>query len=122
MLRSLDRVEEVDRNRQEPVRHTAAVHVVDSRDQVGVLEVEDGRSRAEVSVRHTRAAAAVRRTGPGLGADSLVLEAVGSPDRAVADHMAGRRVAGTVDSLVVVVRSLVVGVGVLNEELELESL
>lgn len=122
VLHSLDPVVEVDRSHPEPGRHTAVVRAVDSLDRVGDLEVEDGRSRAEVSVLHSRAEAAERRTVPGLGADSLGLEAEGSPDRAVADHKAGRKVAGIVDSWVVVVRSLAVGVDVLNEGSELESL
>lgn len=122
MLHNLDRVEEADCSRQEWGYHTAVVHRVDSLDRVGVLEVEDGRIRAEVSVLHSHAEAAVRHMVPGLGADNLDLEAEGNPDQAVADHKAGRKVADIVGSLVVVVRSLVVGVDVLNEVSELESL
>ena len=111
------RVVVVDHSRQEPVHHTLAGLVA------GSLEprVED-----EASVRHKRAEAAGLRTGLDLGEDrslgheedhSLGLEGDRSLDWAVG------RVAGIVDSLVVVVgSSLVAGAGVLNEESELESL
>lgn len=122
-LHSQDQVVVVDRSHQEPGRHTAVARAADSLDRVvGVLEVEHGRSRAEESDLHSRAEAAVRRMVPGLEADILDPGVDGSPDRAVADRKADRKVADIVDSLVVVVRSLAVGVDVLNEESELEAL
>lgn len=109
-------VEELDHTRLVEAHRRAAVQAADILLGLEVLGVGDGHSRVGANGHRSHAAAAALHTAPGLEVVHSLVLGVGSLAREVAPD---RNILG---SLVVAGNSLAVGMDVLNEELEIESL